>query len=819
MKIIELKITNVRGIRELQLKPDGNNLVVWGPNGTGKSAVIDAIDFLLTGSITRLTGQGTGHLSVQKHGPHVDISPEKASVEAVIQPHSSGKHIRIKRCMDSPTKLEYKQSEKKIVEPIQTLAKRGQHVLTRREILAYITTEPGNRAKQIQTLLNLSDIESVRKSFVSALNSAEKAIEASKRNIRNGQSEVSSNAQIPNYDEIYLLKVVNENRALLGGQALESLSSSNLQSGLNPPTVIVKDNKVNTTLLESHIQKLEVIVSKEKKETITKIDQELRTLIASLQNSPELLHSQRRKELLELGQELLENSGECPLCGTKWPPGELEGHLKEHIANAQATAKQLTRCRELSGKLIEYLNNTSISLKSVLMATKGIDGVDELIVELQKWQEDIAELTKYLNDFMNKYPSGLTSTKVSTLLAPEKIVDILQNLLKKIQSHYPKSTPEQTAWDLLTKMKVSFQSLENSERQNKEDILLHRRIKLLSEQFQLCRDRVLGKLYDKIRDRFVELYRMLHAEDEDGFNAILKPDGAGLNLEVDFHGRGPHPPHALHSEGHQDSMGLCLYLALSEHLTQGVIDLVLLDDVVMSVDANHRRELCSVIRNAFPDRQFVITTHDKTWETQLKTGGVVKSKQIIHFYSWHVDSGPSVNDGVDMWQRISVDIEEGRVSDASAKLRRGSEEFFSQVCQNIRAQVEYKANGQYTLGELVPNAYKRLKGCIESAKKAAVAWSDEETKEALDERLSTAKQIYSRTQAEQWGVNATVHYNEWANLSTNDFLPIVESFQDLFGLFTCPVCEGTIYVSGSGPQPDTVRCGCNKICWNLKKRK
>ena len=56
----------------------------------------------------------------------------------------------------------------------------------------------------------------------------------------------------------------------------------------------------------------------------------------------------------------------------------------------------------------------------------------------------------------------------------------------------------------------------------------------------------------------------------------MAPDGPGLNFEVDFHGRGQHPPHALHSEGHQDSMGLCLYLALTEHLRGGLMNLIIL---------------------------------------------------------------------------------------------------------------------------------------------------------------------------------------------------------------------------------------------------
>lgn len=56
MKIEEIEIHNVRGVRDLVLKPCSENLVIWGSNGSGKSTIVDAIDFLMTGSISRLKG-------------------------------------------------------------------------------------------------------------------------------------------------------------------------------------------------------------------------------------------------------------------------------------------------------------------------------------------------------------------------------------------------------------------------------------------------------------------------------------------------------------------------------------------------------------------------------------------------------------------------------------------------------------------------------------------------------------------------------------------------------------------------------------------
>ena len=80
MKLLELEINNVRGIRQGLLRPSGKNIVIWGPNGSGKSGVVDALDFLLTGRISRLMGKGTGNISLATHGPHVDCKPADATV-------------------------------------------------------------------------------------------------------------------------------------------------------------------------------------------------------------------------------------------------------------------------------------------------------------------------------------------------------------------------------------------------------------------------------------------------------------------------------------------------------------------------------------------------------------------------------------------------------------------------------------------------------------------------------------------------------------------------------------------------------------------
>ncbi len=360
--------------------------------------------------------------------------------------------------------------------------------------------------------------------------------------------------------------------------------------------------------------------------------------------------------------------------------------------------------------------------------------------------------------------------------------------------------------------------MENSKTTLEAADLSHKKAEILLLSFEKARDKILGKLYGDIKDRFVSLYREIHDDDESKFAARMEPNRAGLKFEVDFHGRGTHPPHALHSEGHQDSMGLCLYLALAENLTEGLVDLIVLDDVVMSVDTGHRRALCSLLASSFPNKQFLITTHDRTWANQLRSEGVVDTKGTVEFFNWNIDSGPYVVCGKDVWARIDDDLKKNDIPSAAARLRRRLEQFFGDVCDAMQVHVKFKSTGQWELGELLLPAMEEHKKLLKKAKNSAESWGrsgDEEQFVAIDKNRS---RIRKRTQDEQWSVNANVHYNNWANFTEADFRPVVEAFKDLCDLFVCDNCGGMLRLACTGFKPVSVRCSCGAVDWNLIKK-
>jgi DNA repair exonuclease SbcCD ATPase subunit len=118
IKVNSISIKEFRGIRDLTLDFHGKNFAICGPNGTGKSGVVDALEFVLTGNVSRLTGEGTGDLSLKEHGPHVDSrnNPDKARVSVNLSIPSLAKTVTLERSLKAPSIAHVTPSDASILE-------------------------------------------------------------------------------------------------------------------------------------------------------------------------------------------------------------------------------------------------------------------------------------------------------------------------------------------------------------------------------------------------------------------------------------------------------------------------------------------------------------------------------------------------------------------------------------------------------------------------------------------------------------------------------------------------------------------------------
>ena len=140
--------------------------------------------------------------------------------------------VEISRCIGRPSLLECEQAVKSLLGPITDLAERRQHILTRREILRYITAEPSSRAEQIQELLNVTEIEDVRRALVRVHNDFERDVQAKRRSVEEARAVANATVQQTAFQPAAVLRVVNENRAVLGGKPISSLLSTDLKTAL-----------------------------------------------------------------------------------------------------------------------------------------------------------------------------------------------------------------------------------------------------------------------------------------------------------------------------------------------------------------------------------------------------------------------------------------------------------------------------------------------------------------------------------------------------------------------------------------------------------
>jgi hypothetical protein len=78
--------------------------------------------------------------------------------------------------------------------------------------------------------------------------------------------------------------------------------------------------------------------------------------------------------------------------------------------------------------------------------------------------------------------------------------------------------------------------------------------------------------------------------------------------------------------------------------------------------------------------------------------------------------------------------------------------------------------------------------------------------------------LATKTNAEQWQVNAAVHFNSWDSLGEGDFEPVVAAYRSLLEGFACPACKEYLRVSPDRDTHDALRCDCGKTNINLRKK-
>jgi hypothetical protein len=222
------------------------------------------------------------------------------------------------------------------------------------------------------------------------------------------------------------------------------------------------------------------------------------------------------------------------------------------------------------------------------------------------------------------------------------------------------------------------------------------------------------------------------------------------------------------------------------------------------------------LKAEFPNTQFILTTHDRVWLHYMRAEGLIARSQT--FAGWTVDLGPRVWDDRDIWVDLASELDKGDVPKAAWLLRHYLEHTAAILADNLRGGVEFRGDAQYDLGDLLPPALTAWKKRLEDAEKAAEHWGRNEEREKVREMRAAAKRLIATTNAEQWVINPSVHFNEWANFQPSELRAVIAAFKDLLGTLRCTTCKAYLYVVPRKGPAEEIKCNCGFHSINLRRR-
>jgi hypothetical protein len=817
IQIEQIEISEFRGIRHLIFTLGRKSFGISGPNGTGKSGIVDAAEFGLTGNITRLGGEGTADLSVKAHAPHVDSNkkPEKAVVKITGYASCLGKSITIERSVKAASTPTITPNDAKTREFVAKLETHPEFALSRRQIIKYILTPPGKRSIDVQTLLRLEQVEKVRTSLLRVMNDTKKEATRAETDDGRAKQDFFQHLGFKSPTKTELLAAVNERRALLKLEPLSDLTLGvSIKAGVTADggkgPANARLSKAGTAAdLAAFGERIAEAKSPALKTAIT----DGSAIIVKLTQSPVLLKSIKQKLLVGQGLALIDDNS-CPLCDSAWDLKELTAHLEEKLTKATEAAVIMDDLANAIQPVLETLESIALAANKIVQACGNADlaidagALREFIAGCNK---DRGAIEKACSD-----PDALAGALEALNRAGKGVpadADKVVAVLKKHVDSLPEISKEDAAKEFLIVAEEKHGRCQTTKAEADATARRAEMTEKVFSEYAAVSTRLLESIYDTVEKDFTEYYAFINRDDEEKFQGKLTPSVGKLAFDVDFYGRGKFPPGAYHSEGHQDGMGLCLYLALMKHTLGNDFTLAVLDDVLMSVDAGHRREVCQLLKTKFGKTQFILTTHDGVWLQFMRTEHLIQGS--ISFGGWTVDSGPQVWSEDDVWKQIGDKLKRSDVPGAAQTLRRYLEYISTILADNFRARIVYHANGQYDLGDLWPAVVTAWKERLQEAKDSAVSWRKDVAK--IEEMQKDARRKIADTQSENWMINKAVHYNQWANLQPKEFATVAAAFQAFLRSMQCSKegCLEFLHVSPVKGEKETLRCGCGDTTLNL----
>lgn len=768
--MLRLKSLRARAFRGLvdgpELRFGSAGLLICGDNGSGKSSFVEAIEKALTGKCGSLD-RGVAGLSSETQGQNVGCEgpPE---IELVLTDGNRDERLTLGT------------DRSQLPGSVQSFLEAACHqsfVLRRRTLLDFVDARPHDRYEVVERFLNLRKFMALEEDLRGMLRACQAKLEESKG--EKGEAEGSIRRRLGIDPEGWLDEEACQGKV---NEALDSLGMNTIESPVDARNRLeqlrVKSGRLSDSLgsFLALVTRVEELPSGS---AVLKAAQTYGELRREAVEEEAKLRGHFYGEVLTTGlQWITEDSLHfCPLCNslidiaevTKWVCGRLAEH------------EGLTRLRQKQAEAWEAFKETLAKHRDALAALRGEWGESVGKEFPSVGQEALTGLRELatVHDALLSPDRVRSDAQVIASLHLDAVSSTLRDLAQEGAQGYPDSQQYkqlyQTEERLLTYCD-DWPRVVAAEARIQRLTVASSQLQRIVELAEAGRKGAVQKLLDKVANVAAGYIEVIHPNEQIGVPELPVREAvrASLGLQCRFYEQ-QGDPRGYYSEGHLDSLGLCLFLAMRRlHRTQRPdFSLLVLDDVLHSVDGKHRRATANLILDQFSDHQIMITTHDPLWFEYLmgasrasSTGRGFESHRITQ---WSLEDGPKWGDHLSDydWLRSSMG-QKARPCDRVLKAGRLLEAILQNLCHSLQVTVPLRMRGDYTIDPLWTNFHKRAK-------------NNHEFRDKGREHLEAIDQL---RRVRNW---VGAHWNEWAGQLT---AAEARDFSDaVVGLRDCAYCD------------------------------
>ena len=788
-KIKTLAVRACRGIRDTTLDLEGKSLILYGENGQGKSSFVDAIELFFKGQIIHLDEAKS--TSTKRHAPHIQFKEKDTKVTITHNDPEATLEWTFKGISSNPDhQLSFWESGKNV-----------NFILRRKQILDFIVAKPAGRYEQIAKVIGVTDLDEVELNLMRRTD--ELAEEATSLESQQGviEKELADQLEIEKINDADILQGLNIKLVSLGQKKLPSfdkIEDHKLEAiqGTKDPKQIEQAAKVQGAL--------ELVTGLNKNKDFLSHHSPLWDAVDELTKDIELARALAFQQILTHGHDLISEfkPENCPVCEHPINHEHLLKRLEERLGLLETARQKSKVIIQLKGQLtgevreiIRKLNDLKLNLDKLELGlelssiSNFIDHLQTIIsaVKPDPIKINILPITDYLD---------ATPVKIWTALA-EKLQIALKARLDQLMVS-EKDRQALQSIELLssvTELRKRIQEL-GHKREIKE--ITGKQIDTAYQLFVETKQEEIQAIYNDIQKDMQRFYDTLHPE-EDHREIKLRIDPSkrsSTEIMMGFHDR-TGDPRAFQSEAHLDSLGLCTFLAFIKNFNTD-FPFVVLDDVVGTIDAQHRRRVCELLFSEFKDYQLFITTHDDLWFDELVSyQAAMKVRHLfnnIRILDWSLTDGIRMDRHKPRWEIVEERLKDRDKVSAAAHARRNLEWILLQMAITTLTKVAINPSGRYVVADLYQDFKRRIRKLVPKI------FADNEI-------------VFIQLEADGLFGNLLIHNNIKAeNTSIEEVRAFAKAVKALHDLVTCESGQFLQYHQTAR----VMKCRCGHISWNTK---